>query len=234
MTVTNKFVIPFLLFCLLSSYLALCKNLSLRSRTLHFSLRSKSSAKVLAQKPALAVSEATPAATESVSVQVLEPPTVHILPDSPFYFLKTIKEKVQFLITRNVSSQADLLLDFSQKRLAEAVKMAEKGKIYISEKLLAAFGEDIKAAQEKIKQAQERGEQTRDLFLKLQETVAYQKSVLEKIPELSSFLVRIDESLKEATESAKISPLPVGSGLGVFEWLKNLFSRKEILSPLAE
>lgn len=163
---------------------------------------------LLAQSTAFAA-EATPSASKL--------PTVHILPDNPLYFLKTIKEKVQLLVARNASSQADLLLDFSQKRLAEAQKVAEKGKIHISEKLLEAFGKDIETAQEKINQAKERGEQTRDLLLKLQETIAYQKSVLERLE-------------KMATESGKIST----AGLGVVDWLRSLFGKKEILSPLVE
>ncbi len=145
------------------------------------------------------------AAETTTSAEVLELPNVNILPDNPLYFLKTIKEKIQLLVTRNTSAQADLLLDFSQKRLAEAMKVAEKGKVHISEKLLDAFGKDIEVAQEKITLAKTRGEQTRDLLLKLQETVAYQKSVVEKLE-------------KAATESGKMQ-----QGLGIFDWLKGLF-----------
>jgi len=213
--ITSKLVIPFLLFCvLLTNTSALC------------------SAEVLAQKPVLAV-ESTPSATSSASpldfarggsVQVSNLPAVRILPDNPLYFLKTLKEKVQLLVTRNTSDQATLLLNFSQKRLAEALKVAEKGKPYISEKLLDVFGKDIEAAQQKINQAKMRGEQTRDLFLKLQETVAYQKSVVEKLG------IEIDQT---ATPSA-VTHGRIQQGLGIFDWLRSLFGKKEILKPLAE
>ena len=177
----------------------------------------------------------TLAAEATGSALIGELPVVHILPDNPLYFLKTIKEKIQLTITRNTSSQADLLLGFSQKRLAEALKVAEKGKIHISEKLLDAFGQDIEAAQQKIKQAKTRGEQTRDLVLKLQETIAYQKSVIEKLEgqaaQLSSFLVEVDQSL-EATESAGVSRGKIQQGLGIFDWLRSLFGKKEILKPI--
>lgn len=157
--------------------------------------------------------EATPSADDL--------PIVHILPDNPLYFLKTLKEKAQLLVTRNTSSQANLLLDFSQKRLAEALKVAEKGKVHISEKLLEAFGQDVKMAQEKIKEAKEKGGKTYDLLVKLQETIAYQKSVVERLE-------------KVATESGKMSSPMKISGLGIFDWLRSLFGRKEILRPLAE
>jgi len=208
----KKFLI-FALLVLSSNYLALC------------------SAKVLVRKPAWAAVEATPGAVATPSAAIGELPTVHLLPDNPLYFLKTLKEKAQLLVTRNASSQADLLLTFSQKRLAEALKVSGKGKVYISEKLLAAFGEDVKAAQEKIKRAKERGEQTRDLFLKLQKVVAYQKALVEKIPELSSFLVQIDEGLKEATPPAA-PRVKISTGGGIFDWLRSLFGQREILRPL--
>jgi len=224
MTVTSKLFISFLIVFLFW----------LNTSALH-------SAEVLAQKPAWAAVEASPAAapaasgsaTGSAAVRISHLPTAHLLPDNPLYFLKTLKEKAQLLVTRNASSQADLLLTFSQKRLAEAAKVAEKGKIHISEKLLAAFGEDVKAAQEKIRQAKAKGEATKNLFLRLQETVAYQKSVLEKIPELGSFLVQIDESLREATPTA-VPRVKISTGGGIFDWLRSLLGRKEILKPLAE
>lgn len=175
-------------------------------------------------------------------------PTVHVLPDNPLYFLKTLKEKVQLLIIRSASGQADLLLKFAQKRLAEALKVAEKGKVHISEKLFEAFGRDMEVAQEKIKEAKRKGEQTRDLLVKLQETVAYQKSVIEKMQEevspysseiqervgaLNSFLVRIDESLGEATRSA-VPYDRMERRLGILDWLQGLFGKKEVLSPVVE
>lgn len=182
---------------------------------------------LLAQAPALAA-EATASADDL--------PVVHILPDNPLYFLKTLKEKVQLLVTRNTSAQANLLLNFSRERLAEALKVAEKGKIHISEKLLEAFGRDIETAQQKIREAKERGETTYTLLLELQKTVAYQKSVIEKLggraAQLNSFLVEIDQSLM-ATESGKMKQ-PAPSGSGIFDWLRGLFGKKEILSPLAE
>ena len=181
----------------------------------------------------------TAIAVESTpSAQVSELPVVHILPDNPLYFLKTIKEKVQLLVTRNASSQADLLLEFSQKRLAEALKIAEKGKLHISEKLFEAFGQDIKMAQEKIAAAKASGERTYDLLVKLQETVVYQKEVMEELQEEAegweSFLVEIDKGLGEATESGKISLPKKASGLGILDWIKGLFGKKEILSPIVK
>ncbi len=226
------------------------KNLSLRSRTLHLA-RSKCVTTVLLCALLTVTSSAALAAEATPSAEDL--PTVHILPDNPLYFLKTLKEKVQLIIVRSASGQADLLLKFAQKRLAEALKVAEKGKVHISEKLFDAFGRDIKAAQEKIAQARAAGEQTRDLLVKLQETVAYQKSVVEKMQEealfyssevqerieaLNSFLVQVDEGLgvPPATESGKIQTRQPEktSGLGIGNWLRSLFGKKEVLSPIAE
>jgi len=243
MTVTNKFVIPFL-FCVLL----------VNTSALH-------SAEVFAQKPVLAA-EPTTSVTPSASArpsrdgsaQISNLPTVHILPDNPLYFLKTIKERVQLLLTSNASNEANLLLSFSQKRLAEALKVAEKGKVHISEKLFEAFGKDIEAAQKKIKGVKERGQHTYGLLIELQKTIAYQKSVVEelqgeadfyssevgeRVEALNSFLVKIDEDLSEATGSASGGPPAVPYGRmkerqGIFDWLRGLFGKKEILRPLAE
>jgi hypothetical protein len=187
--------------------------------------------------------EATPAATESASggsaspsAEVSELPVVHILPDNPLYFLKTIKEKVQLLVARNASSQADLLLTFSQKRLAEALEVAGKGKIYISEKLFDAFGQDIEAAQEKIREARARGEKTYNLLVELQKTVAYQKAVIEELgdqaEQLGSFLVEVDEGL--GTTPSAVPYDKIEKRLGILDWIKGLFGKKEILKPLVE
>ena len=220
-------------------------------------------AAILAHSSALAVG-ATPepdafgvgagqASSASPSAEVSELPTVHILPDSPLYFLKTIKENTQLLVTRSDAGQADLVLKFAQKRLAEALKVAEKGKIHISEKLLDAFGKDVETAQQKIREARARGEKTYNLLVELQKTIIYQKSVIEKlqgevdfyssgvgerIEALNSFLVEIDQDLgdsyTEATKSGKISAKDRSEGLNIFDWLKGLFGKRKILSPIAE
>jgi hypothetical protein len=188
-------------------------------------------------------------ATAAANVSGL--PAVSLLPDNPLYFLKTLKENIQLTITRSSSGQANLLLDFAQKRLAEALKVTEKGKVHISEKLFAAFGRDIEAAKEKIGEAKRQGEQTRGLLIKLQQTVDYQRAVLEKMQEeaqqrseevqarievLNDLLVQVEETLEEASDSGKIDTrLPKkASGLGVWDWLQSLFiSQKKILRPLA-
>ncbi len=185
------------------------------------------------------------------SAQVSNLPAVHILPDNPLYFLKTIKERVQLLLTSNASDEANLLLSFSQKRLSEALKVAEKGKVHISEKLFEAFGRDIEAAQKKIKEVKERGQRTYGLLIELQKTIAYQKSVVEelqgeadfyssevgeRVEALNSFLIKIDEGLV-ATESGKMEQRPKTSPK-IFDWIRglfgNLFGKKEILSPIAQ
>jgi len=213
----------------------------------------------LTQNEVRAATEATPSATfapggvgQARSAEISELPTVRLLPDNPLYFLKTLKEKIQLLVTRSSTGQADLLLSFAQKRLAEALEVSRRGKIHISEKLFEAFGQDVKLAREKIAQARTTGEQTRNLLTKFSKTLAYQKAVLERMQEeasrrseevqsrveaLNSLLVQLDGAeLPEATESGRIgSRLPKKpSGLGIGDWLRSLFGRKDILSPLGD
>lgn len=166
------------------------------------------------------VAAASPSATLSADLNRL--PAVHLLPDNPLYFIKTLKEKAQLLITRNAKSQADLLLGFSQERLAEAVEVAEKGKIHIGEKLLVAYGEDLEKAQTAIETAKAAGEQTHNLLIKLKQTTDYYQSVLNRVG------AGVPEGVVLVEQKSDRIGFPVG------DWLRSLFGRRGFLKPLAE
>ena len=51
-----------------------------------------------------------------------------ILPDSPFYFVKTAYENIHVFLTFDKEKRALLETKIANKKLAEAEKMAEKGK----------------------------------------------------------------------------------------------------------
>lgn len=59
---------------------------------------------------------------------VYDLPYPGLLPDSPLYFIKAIRDKLLDILTRDYQKKADLHLLFSDKRAAMAIELTEKGK----------------------------------------------------------------------------------------------------------
>lgn len=55
-------------------------------------------------------------------------PGPHLMPDSPFYFLKIWYEKVVIFFTFNVAKKAERYKTFAEKRLYEGQQMIKEGK----------------------------------------------------------------------------------------------------------
>ena len=73
-----------------------------------------------------------------------------ITPDSAMYGLKLGWEKIQLGLTFNQEKKAEMELEFAQKRLLEAKKMAEKGDLKAMEKAEREHGKLIEKARERI------------------------------------------------------------------------------------
>lgn len=65
-----------------------------------------------------------------------------ILPDHPLYFLKSIRDNVLIFITRDNERKSKLFLTISDKKMASALALAEKGRGNLSQKELEE-GEDL-------------------------------------------------------------------------------------------
>jgi hypothetical protein len=189
-----------------------------------------------------AVAVAAPETVDELQLDDLPSPT--LLPDSPFYFLKTLKEKLQLLLAPSSRDQAELLLLFSQKRLSEALAIFGKGKTAIGDRLLKLSLADLKNAQEKILAAQKDGQEIYGVLQKLNQTADYQKLAVEKVKEgavgVNDFLLKIDQRLvlPEPTESGKMqrgmqeAVEHPPSRLEMF-WGR-IFGKREVLRPLVE
>lgn len=134
-------------------------------------------------------------------VEVLDTYNPSLLPDSPFYFLKTWLEEIQEFITLNPTSKAELQLKLANKRLVEAQKLAEKGKTELAQKLLDKFRERIEKAAKKTEEAEDKGKNVDELVAKLQANSLRQQEVLlkvyEKVPEQAR------DSILQAMENSK-------------------------------
>jgi len=65
---------------------------------------------------------------EDVDIKYFFPYPGKILPDNSFYFLKALRDKMWLLLNTNPSKKAEILLLFSDKRLASSRILFEKGK----------------------------------------------------------------------------------------------------------
>ena len=103
-------------------------------------------------------------------------PEAGLTPDSSFYFFKSWKEQIQTFFTFGAENKANQFLHLSEVRLAEYLKMIEKGKNEIAQKTLEKYKKQLDRALEKAKEKTAVNEE----ILKHQEIL---KSALEKAPE---------------------------------------------------
>ena len=123
----------------------------------------------------------------SVLAQDSDLPSPGLLPDSPFYFLKTWKEAIQNFFTFGAKNKAEQFLHLADVRLAEYQKMIEKGKTEIAEKTLAKYEKQLNQALQKIEELKNKGEDTKNISQELEDTANKHIEVLqrnlEKAPE---------------------------------------------------
>lgn len=135
------------------------------------------------------------------SAQSNKLPSPGLTPDSPFYFLKIWKEKIQLFFTFGEENKAKQHLHLADVRLAEYQKMVEKGKTEIAQKTLEKYEKQLDHALEKAGEAERKGEDVEKLketisekILKHQEVL---RGVLEKVPEQAK------EGIEKAIEASK-------------------------------
>lgn len=65
---------------------------------------------------------------QASAAALLELPTIYALPGSIAYWFKSVWEEVRFMFANTPEKRAQLLLEFSQKRLAEGYQAIQSGK----------------------------------------------------------------------------------------------------------
>lgn len=110
-----------------------------------------------------------------------------VLPDSPFYFLKNWSEGISTFFTFNDLAKAERFLDFSEKRLAEANALVEKGELELGQKAIERYQEQLNQALTKAQEAQAKGLDADEVMAKVSEATLKHQGVLaevyEKVPE---------------------------------------------------
>lgn len=134
--------------------------------------------------------------TGIVLAQTTELPDPGILPDNPFYFLKSFFEEMGTFFTIGELAKTERFLNLAEKRLAEAKALAEKGKSEVAERTMNRYREQLGWALTKAEQARMKGLNTDEILTKVSEATLRHQSVLIDVYE------RVSEQAKPAIERA--------------------------------
>ena len=120
-----------------------------------------------------------------------------VLPDSPFYFLKSWSESIQLFFTFDAERKAEQYLHLAEVRLAEYEKMLEKGKEEIATLTLEKYGSQLERALAKAEELKAGNEEVaNELKQEAEKAAAKHLKVLERN------LEKVSESAKEGIERA--------------------------------
>ncbi len=110
-----------------------------------------------------------------------------LTPNSPFYFLDTLGEKLGMFFTFGDLKKAEKAMQYAEEKLAEAKLMAEKNKIQAMEKANQKYQEFLGLANRKTQEAKERGKNIDELAILITEKILKHQDILvevfEKVPE---------------------------------------------------
>ncbi len=109
----------------------------------------------LALAPAAMAQDAADASAQQDVVSVMkETENPGILPDSPFYGLKTGFEKIRLMLVRDRIKRAEMALELAQKRLKEAKILAAMGKPEAMEKAMRNYDAIMERLEAELEKAQ--------------------------------------------------------------------------------
>lgn len=132
----------------------------------------------------------------AVQAQTNDLPEAGMLPDSPFYFLKSWPEGIGTFFTFGDVAKAERFLNLSEKRLAEANALVAKGKPEVAEKAVGRYQEQLNRALAKAEEAKAKGLDTDEVLAKVSEATLKHQTVLADVYE------RVPRQAKSAIERA--------------------------------
>ena len=123
-------------------------------------------------------------------------------PDSVFYTIDQLNERLQLSITSDDEKKADLLLAYAQERLSESNEMVQQGKDEYVNKLIDQYTETLSKAEDqiaKVVSSNDVSKETKQKFAeKLDRATDYNKDIEEKLDEKTQLM------LKEKRIEAKV------------------------------
>jgi chemotaxis protein histidine kinase CheA len=119
-----------------------------------------------------------------------------LTPDSPFYFLDTLGEKVSLFFTFAPEKKAEKAIQFAEEKLAEVKAVAEKNKPEAIEKANQKYQEFLGLANQKTQEAKEKGRDVEELAILITEKTLKHQEILVEVSE------KVPEQAKTALEKA--------------------------------
>jgi hypothetical protein len=126
-------------------------------------------------------------------------PSLYLLPDSPLYWLRQVFEELQLLLAANERDRVNLLLQFSQRRLAEGYQAVKEGKVESAVKSLQQYRQDHQELATKVEQFDPQADELKPIFTTLKEQLELQdllKSFVDhqRRPELNEVSALLSDS----------------------------------------
>ena len=121
-------------------------------------------------------------------------PKPGMLPDNPLYFLKSWKEGIGTFFTFGDLKKAERFLNLSEKRLAEAEVLTDKGKSEMVERAVEHYQERLNLALTKVEEVKAKGLDADEVLAKVSEATLKHQAVLaevyEKVPEQAKLAIQ--------------------------------------------
>ena len=105
-------------------------------------------------------------------------PEPGMLPDHPLYFLKNWTESIGTFFTFGEEKKAERLFELSERRLSEAVALANSENSNAAEEAIERYQEQLNLAMEKAKEAREKGVDMDELLERVSEKTLKHQDVL--------------------------------------------------------
>ncbi len=151
--------------------------------------------------------------TQSQSLNIDEPEVVYPLPypgiltDNPLYFIKELRDQILIFTTRDNVKKAQVYLHLSDKHMAIALQLAQKGKEDLSKKELLVAEDFFLKIPPLLREAKEQGsESSGDFISKLQQSNAKHKEVITEVmkevneAEIETFKSILDKNIQAQRE----------------------------------
>lgn len=123
----------------------------------------------------------------AAQAQTHDLPDPGMLPDSPVYFLKSMSEGIGTFFTFGDAAKAERFLELSEKRLAEARALADRGKPEAAERAIERYEEQLERALLRAEEARAKGQDTDEVLARMSKATLRHQAVLaevhEKVPE---------------------------------------------------
>lgn len=118
-----------------------------------------------------------------------------VLPDSPLYKLKALRDKVLLMVTFDEARKVEKELLYADKRIGAAQALADGGKIYLAVSTATKAEKYLQSAVNRVKKLSGSGRDVKSVMMILEKAVAKHREILETRPEFNPAL-KINKDLR--------------------------------------